>query len=150
MIFNKLLKFSCLFIVALLGFSMTTLAQAKDPIEHNWYNKEQTAKINIYKATDGKYYGKIVWLKEPNENGKPKVDKNNPDDKLRSNPILGLLILKGFSKTEDKLYENGTIYDPKNGKTYSCKITHKGNKLDVRGFVGFSMLGRTDTWTIAD
>ena len=44
----------------------------------------------------------------------------------------------------------GTVYDPKNGKTYKCKITYQGDKLDVRGFVGFSLLGRTAVWTKAD
>jgi uncharacterized protein (DUF2147 family) len=58
------------------------------------------------------------------------------------------LILRGFVSTENNLWENGKIYDPKNGKDYSCKITMiDNNKLDVRGFIGISLLGRTETWT---
>ena len=125
-------------------------AQA-DALERNlWYNEEKTAKIQIYKATDGKFYGKIVWLKVPEADGKPKVDKNNPDKNRKNDPVLGLLILKGFKKDGDKIYTDGTIYDPKNGKTYSCKITNKGESLDVRGYVGFSFIGRTTVWTKAD
>jgi uncharacterized protein (DUF2147 family) len=138
-----------LFCAFLIFSKVIVLAQA-DPIEHLWYNQEKTAKIQVYKAKDGKYYGKIVWLKEPNKDGKPKVDDKNPDVDKKTQPILGLLILKGFSKDDDTHYEDGTIYDPKNGKTYSCKIARGNNKLDVRGYVGFSILGRTTTWTLAE
>ncbi|MES2704143.1 MAG: DUF2147 domain-containing protein [Bacteroidota bacterium] len=127
-----------------------SLAQ-QDQVERNlWYNEEKTAKIQIFKATDGKFYGKIVWLKVPEVDGKTKVDIHNPDPAKRGNPILGLLLLKGLKKDGKNGYEDGTIYDPKNGKTYSCKATYKGDKLDMRGYIGFSLIGRTTTWTKAD
>ncbi len=135
--------------ILLLGSKISVYAQT-DPIERVWLNEEKTAKIQVYKARDGKYYGKIIWLKEPDRNGKPKMDDNNPNPKLRTQPIIGLLILKAFKKDGETGYEDGTIYDPKNGKTYSCKITRKGNVLDVRGYVGISLLGRTTTWTAAE
>ena len=140
-----------LLLALIFGTRLYSLAQA-DPIERNlWYNEEKTAKIQIYKATDGKFYGKIVWLRVPNaEDGKPKVDKNNPDKNRVNDPLLGLVLLKGFKKDGEKGYEDGTIYDPKNGKTYSCKITNKGDLLDVRGYIGFSFIGRTTVWTKAD
>ena len=133
-------------------FCVRTLALAQqDPLERNlWYNEEKTAKIQIYKATDGLLYGKIVWLKVPEQDGKPKVDVHNPDKNRRNDPIIGMLILKAFKKTGDKRYEDGTIYDPKNGKKYSCIITDSGDKLDVRGYIGFSFIGRTTVWTKAD
>ena len=134
----------------LAGFSATSLAQT-DALERNlWLNEEKTAKIQIYKGTDGLFYGKITWLKEPNDNGKPKLDKHNPDKAKRSEPLMGLQLLKSFKKDGEHGYAEGTIYDPKNGKTYSCKMTLKDDKLDVRGYVGFSMLGRTTVWTKAD
>jgi uncharacterized protein (DUF2147 family) len=126
------------------------ISLSQDAIEKKWFNEEKTAKIQIYKATDGKYYGKIVWLKEPLKNGKPKVDENNPKELLRKEPLLGLLLLKGFRKEDEINYEGGTIYDPKNGKTYSCIIKNKGSKLDVRGYIGFSLIGRTTTWTLIE
>lgn len=118
----------------------------KDKLEGQWYNAEKSAKIEIYKATDGKFWGKIIWLKEPNRDGKPKLDINNSKVAKRNIPLLDLVILKHFVKNGDNLYDDGEIYDPKNGKTYSCKITHKGDKLDVRGYIGVSLLGRTTTW----
>jgi uncharacterized protein (DUF2147 family) len=114
-----------------------------------WFNDTKDAKVEIYKGKDNKYYGKIVWLKEPNRDGKPKVDRFNSNEKLKTRPILGLVILSGFEAQKDgKTYEDGTIYDPKNGKTYSCKITQKEkDKLSIRGYIGISLIGRTSVWT---
>ena len=127
-------------------FSQTT---NKDALIGTWLTGSGKGKVQIYKEGD-KYNGKIVWLKEPNrEDGTPKLDRNNSDKALQSRPILGLNMLKGFVFDEDK-WVDGTIYDPENGKTYSCKMTHKGDHLDVRGYVGFSIIGRTTTWTKAD
>jgi uncharacterized protein (DUF2147 family) len=60
---------------------------------------------------------------------------------------MGLDILSGFKFSGGNIWEDGKIYDPKNGKTYSCKMTLEGNELKVRGYVGFSLLGRTTVWT---
>lgn len=145
--FKKMALWSTL----LLGLLFAGIGNAhaeKDRVEGFWLNQEKEAKIEIYKAKNGKFYGKIVWLKEPEKDGKPKTDVNNPKAELRTQPIIGLLILKGFNKDGTKTYEDGTIYDPKNGKTYSCKITYENdNQLSIRGYVGISMLGRTTTWT---
>jgi uncharacterized protein (DUF2147 family) len=138
------------FMVAMLSLFTGYAWAQTDPVERTWFNQEKSSKIQIYKATDGKYYGKIVWLQVPDENGKPRVDAKNPDKALQKTPILGLVILKGFKKTGDNLYEDGTVYDPKNGKTYSGRITYLGDKLDLRGYVGISLLGRTTTWTKAN
>jgi len=116
-----------------------------DKIEGVWPNEEKDAKIQIYKARDGKFYGKIVWLKDPTENGKPKTDKKNPKDQMKTQPLVELVILKGFNM-DGNTYEDGTIYDPNNGKTYDCKMTYKGKTLAIRGFIGLSLFGRTTIW----
>lgn len=136
-------------LLLVVGFGTRLMAQSKDPIEGLWYNAEKTAKINIFKATDGKFWGEIVWLKEPNANGKPRTDVNNPNAAKRSRPLMRLQILRHFEKDGAKTYDDGEIYDPKNGKTYDCKITHNGNSLSVRGYIGISLIGRTTTWTKA-
>ncbi len=143
---KKSIIFKMLLLLALFsGMGLSTFAQ-KDKIEGLWYNAEKTAKINIYKGTDGKFWGKIVWLKEPDKNGKPKIDENNPKAGHKNDPLLNLAILRHFEKDGESLYNEGEIYDPKNGKTYSCKITHQGETLSVRGFVGVSIIGRTTVW----
>ena len=134
-------------------FLLSTAARAQnkpDKLEGLWYNDIKSAKVQITKGSDGKFYGKVVWLKEPLKNGKPKVDELNEDPKLRSRPRLGLQLLNGFVKDGDEKYDDGTIYDPLNGKTYSCKITYKGNTLDIRGYIGISLFGRTTTWSRAE
>lgn len=135
---------------AVMLFTVSAKSYGQDAIERTWYNHEKTGKVKIFKATDGKYYGKLVWLKVAEENGKPRVDKNNPDAAHRNDPLMGMQLLKGFTKDDDRHFSGGTIYDPKNGKTYSCKITRNGNSLDVRGYVGISLIGRTTTWTVAE
>jgi uncharacterized protein (DUF2147 family) len=105
--------------------------------------------VKIYKNGE-KYQGRIGWLKEPNdpETGNPKVDKNHPETVSHTRPILGLINIWGFSYTEENTWENGNIYDPKNVNTYSCKIRMPNpNVLEERGYIGVSLIGRTDTWT---
>ncbi|MGA2823476.1 MAG: DUF2147 domain-containing protein [Bacteroidales bacterium] len=115
-----------------------------------WYNEEKTSKVQIYQE-ENKFFAKIVWLKEQNDKvtGKPRVDNLNPDVKLQKTPLLGLVILKNFVFNGTDEWNGGTIYDPKNGKTYSSKI-HFGdspNLLKIRGYVGISLLGRNTYWT---
>lgn len=142
--------FTFLFLIAA---SCLVQAQHADDVIGNWKNGEGTGIIQIYKTTSGHYAGKIIWLKEPNdpETGKPKLDKRNPDKTKRTNPTLGLINMKGFKFDESgKEWKGGTIYDPKNGKEYSCKMwlnEKDKSKLEVRGYIGISLIGRTDTWT---
>jgi uncharacterized protein (DUF2147 family) len=148
----KTMPFRLAFLVlGLFLFSTTAKAQAQpDRLEGLWYNDIKSAKVQITRGSDGKFYGKVVWLKEPLKNGKPKVDELNEDPKLRSRPRLGLPVLNGFVKDGEEKYDDGTIYDPLNGKTYSCKITYKGNTLDIRGYIGISLFGRTTVWSRAE
>ncbi|MBN9298994.1 MAG: DUF2147 domain-containing protein [Filimonas sp.] len=142
-------------LIALLAFVFVTITvrAQKDPIERVWYNAEKTSKIEIYRATDGKLYGKIVWLKEPTDaNGKPRTDVNNPKENLRNTPIMNYPILKAFTKSKsENEYEGGSVYDPMTGKTYCGKLTLQGTSLKLRGYIcGFSLLGRSSIWTAAD
>lgn len=98
--------------------------------------------VEIYKK-DGKVYGKIVEILNP-EKVNAICDKC-PDD-AKGKPILGLVILKGLKKDGDE-YSGGTILDPNNGKVYKSLIAlENADKLKVRGYVGFSLLGRSQYW----
>jgi uncharacterized protein (DUF2147 family) len=144
---NNLLRVSLLIIYASL-FSVTYgFAQKADDITGFWWNAEKDAKIEIYKKGD-KYFGKIVELTEPTDNsGKPKTDTENEVAKYRNRPILGLVIISDLQWEEDHEYENGEIYDPNSGKTYSLSAELKGDQLNLRGYIGFSLIGRTTIWT---
>ncbi len=140
-----------LFQLCLAGLLVAAAAAAPDQLCGVWYNQERDAKLEIYREGET-FEARIVWLKEPTANGKPKVDKNNPDPGMRTRPTLGLVILRGLRKTDEpNFYEGGRIYDPKNGRTYDCRITFRGDTLALRGFVlGLPFLGRSAIWSKAD
>jgi len=133
----------------LMGSSFAPITENPDAIVGVWKTGEGNAMVRIYKNGD-KYQGKVVWLKEPNdpETGKPKQDKNHPDEATKTRPVLGMINIWGFSFKENNLWDDGNIYDPKNGSTYSCTIKMiNPNSLEVRGYIGVSIIGRTDNWT---
>ena len=131
-------------------FSLTNVqAQNTNPdaIVGKWNTEEDKGVIEIYKWSS-KYYGRILTVAEPNgKDGKPLVDAKNPNEKLRNRPIIKLEILKDFKYNGDNLWTEGKIYDPETGNSYSCKITLiDKNTIEVRGFMGVALIGRTTTW----
>ncbi|HEX8507360.1 MAG TPA: DUF2147 domain-containing protein [Hymenobacter sp.] len=138
-------------LVLLIGLLFATfLAQAApnpDAVVGVWKNGEGTGMIQIFKKGD-KYYGRLVWLKVPNNpDGTPRTDVNNPDEAKRKMPLKGLENMRDFTAAGDNKWEGGKIYDPKNGSDYSCEMTLvDANTLEVRGFIGVSLFGRTDVW----
>lgn len=125
----------------------TTEVLESDKIVGVWEVGSGKARVKITKYGD-KFGGKIVWLKEPTyPDGTKKADKNNPDETKRTIPLLGYNNLLGFSYKGKSEYDGGTIYDPENGNVYNCNISLKDdNTLEVRGYIGVSLFGRTDTW----
>ncbi len=149
------MKITALIPGIILALSVSAHAAGADDILGVWNNQEKDAKIEIMKC-GGSYCGKIVWLKEPDYPagshegipGTPKLDHNNPDRALKRRPVMGLEIMHGFTFAGDNRWKNGKIYDPKNGKTYSAKITLvSSTRLDLRGYIGISLIGRTSAWT---
>ena len=78
-----------------------------------------------------------------------RVDAENPDASLRSRALCGLLIGQGFHLASPGSLEGGRLYDPKTGKTYSGVLTASGRELNLRGYVGIRLFGRSETWTRA-
>ncbi len=145
-----MLLWSCILFSAASAYS----AQG-DQILGVWNNEERDAKIEIY-SCNGRYCGKIVSMKEPNypagsKEGTPgtrRVDHHNPDPAKRSTPIQDLQIVKDFQYVGENVWKGGTVYDPKSGNTYRGKLTLTSpDRLDLRGYVGIPLFGRTTTWT---
>lgn len=138
-----------LLLVLVLIAKVNSNAQSDDVIGV-WLTDSEKSQIRVFKATNGKYYGKIEWLKEDKE----EKDSNNPDLSMRDKPLMGMTILRGFSYNKNKEYwDDGTIYDPKNGKTYDCFMWFEEDrqKLEIKGYVlGMKFIGRTTTWKRED
>ncbi|MES5135282.1 DUF2147 domain-containing protein [Prevotella amnii] len=137
---KKMCFMFCLFFAITCNvMGQTTMA---DKLIGTYLTEGGKAKIAIAKSGNT-YYGKLIWSITKNA-----LDKNNPVKSERTKKLAGKIILTGFKYANNDVWNNGKIYDPENGKTYSCKITRKSNgDLVVRGFIGFSLLGRNTTWT---
>jgi uncharacterized protein (DUF2147 family) len=145
-------------VALLLGAGTWAASDEGDVILGLWATETSengNAHVEVVKE-GGKYRGKIVWLEQPNYpaddaggmGGQPKVDRANPAPELRRRPIIGLWLVDGFDYAGGNQWKNGIIYDPESGKTYKCKmkLTDEGT-LKVRGYIGFSLIGRTTVWT---
>jgi uncharacterized protein (DUF2147 family) len=128
-----------------------TAVRAKDPESPIGFWKGGDATFEMFE-TEGKLSARIVALSEPKTaEGKERTDIYNPDPKKRNHPIIGLVFISGFTKKSDTRWENGTVYDPKSGRTYSCFIELQGpNKIWLRGFLGNALMGRNYFWVRAD
>lgn len=110
-------------VLFILLLSSIAIAQNKwDDIIDTWLtNGKEPAKIEITKL-NGKYFGKIIWLKYPTDDRGVKRDVNNPNKSLRNQKIIGLTIVKDFTFDGSNKWTDGEIYDPESGKIYSCNI----------------------------
>jgi uncharacterized protein (DUF2147 family) len=128
--------------------ALTAFAEENDDgILGEWKTSGGSSIVEIYKCGE-MYCGKISWLKKPYyEDGTAKIDKNNPEESKKDRKILGMDIVWDFKYKGKNKWYGGKIYDPDNGKTYSCNMTLHGNELKVRGYIGFSFIGRTTVWT---
>jgi len=108
----------------------------------NWLTEPKDGIIQISVADDS-LLGRIVGGNEPG-----KLDSKNPEPAKRTLPLRGQIIVKGLKYDGQGRWSGGTIYDPSSGRTYKCKIELQGDgALKVRGFIGFSLLGKTQVWT---
>jgi uncharacterized protein (DUF2147 family) len=136
---------SGLLILFLISVS-NAFGQSENEILGTWYNTEKSAQIEIVKIGSG-YKGKIVKLENAADYSTPPMDSKNENQKLRTRPIEGLTILDGL-RYSGGIWKDGKIYDPNSGKTYSCEVRLKNpSVLEVKGYLGFSWVGRTVEWT---
>ncbi len=125
------------------------MADNPDAVLGTWLNGTKRGQIQIYKQGNT-YAGKLVWLIEPTDpaTGKPRIDNKNADPAKRNRPLLNLPLMYNFKYDGGNVWSDGKIYNPEDGKEYNCKMTLKDpNVLDVRGYLGIALLGKTQTWT---
>ena len=127
--------------------SLAFLMVQTDPVVGSWISVDdatgtEKSEINLY-LENGKLFGKIEKLLLPEDQGKICVECNGSE---KNKPIEGLVIVQGLEKDGDS-WTDGTILDPANGKRYSCTISlNADGTLNVRGYLGISILGRTQVW----
>jgi uncharacterized protein (DUF2147 family) len=118
-------------------------AAAKPAVLGRWLSESKEGIIEIYAAPDGTLEGKIVGGKFPERR-----DDKNPDPALRSRLLFGIVIMRGMKVDDAEHWSGGTIYDPDSGNTYRCKMKlAAADRIDLRGFIGFALIGRTSHWT---
>ncbi|MBK3518526.1 DUF2147 domain-containing protein [Carboxylicivirga marina] len=137
--------------IALMVLSLASFGQKNTKVVGTWLTQDGDSKVEISQNDDGSFTGEIIWLQDPTEeDGSEKLDEHNPDEDLKKRKIMGLKLLKNFQFDEDEEeWNDGTIYDPKSGNTYKCYMWFDGNpnKLQVKGYIGFSLIGKKVSWT---
>ncbi|GAB3575622.1 DUF2147 domain-containing protein [Spirosoma luteolum] len=146
---NRIRLIPLLLLVALF-VSASAPADDPDALLGRWLSSKKRNQVLIFKQGT-KYYGKLVWMLEPNEPGtsRPKTDVHNPEPSLRNRPLMNMVMLTNLTYKGNGTWGDGEVYNPEDGKTYSCEVSmHDPNLLDIHGYVmGISLLGRTKTWT---
>jgi uncharacterized protein (DUF2147 family) len=118
-------------------------ARAQDVILGRWLTEPRDGIIEITRVADASFQGRIIGGNAPG-----RLDSHNPDPASRSQQLLGQTILRGLRQDGEGSWSGGTIYDPDSGRTYKCRIELLDrDHLKLRGFIGISLLGRTQTWS---
>ncbi len=127
---------------------LAATASAADP-SGRWWVEGGAAQVEVDRCETG-LCGRVVWLRSPfGDDGCALRDVENPDDALRVRPVMGLTILEGLLVDPERpdVWRDGRIYDPGSGRTYRVVVRAvDADRLEVRGYLGFELLGRTTTW----
>jgi uncharacterized protein (DUF2147 family) len=119
-------------------------------VEGRWLSGDGEGWIEIQIVAGG-LIGIIAGSPKPQAGEAPRQDDLNPDPGLRDRPLDGMTIMSGLTYEGDGHWSGGTIYDPNSGKTYKCSLTQvDANTVKLRGYIGISLFGRSDTWTRDD
>lgn len=132
-------------------------ADPADAIVGDWLVATRDAVVRFSRGAGGSYEAHIVWQLHdrygpedgPELNGKPALDRNNPDPALRSRTIDNLLLIWGLHYHPDEQeWNGGHVYDADDGHTYRCLVRLEDpDHLRLRGYVGISLLGGSSVWT---
>lgn len=127
--------------LTLLRFFHPAAPAPAEAIVGRWLTADKIGVVQVSNR-QGTFSGQVAGPVAP-----VRIDARNPDPAQRHRPLLGIVLLQGF-RYDGETWTDGTIYDPNNGKTYACILRLKSpNVLEVRGYVGLSLFGRTETWT---
>lgn len=123
-------------------------AAAQTPPLGVWADDTGDSHIELYRCGE-QLCGRVVWLRTPTDaNGKPRFDVKHPSAERRTQLLQNLTVLQNLRyNAETDRWEDGEIYDPENGRTYSCYVAAAGkDRLEVKGYIGFSLIGKAHYW----
>ncbi|MBL4797260.1 MAG: DUF2147 domain-containing protein [Oleispira sp.] len=133
-------------------FLFASVSWAQDPVLGQWHTiDDETNKIKslvtLSVAEDGTIVGVITKILKEKEEGEDGLCRKCEGD-LKDQPIEGMKFMWGFKKIAEGQWEEGKLLDPESGDVYSgnINITDDPSKLDIRGYVGISLFGRSQTW----
>lgn len=147
---RSLIRIFCIVVSAAAFFgardAVAAGARAPDP-RGVWMMQHHEAAIEIFGCRDA-LCGRIVWLSSPvDASGAPRRDVMNPHPAARAAPLCGLVVIEGMKRTDPETWGGGSVYNPLDGKTYSGRLRLDTNgTLDVRAYVGWAVLGQSETW----
>jgi uncharacterized protein (DUF2147 family) len=139
-----------LFLAIFLLTASTAFAAGSGNILGIWKTDGGDSRLELFKCGNNTC-GKIVWLKVPKyinskdgPVGKIKFDRKNPDSAQRNRPIMGLVVMKGFSAKGSNQWVNGTSYNPETGNSYTSTMHLEApDRLILRGYIGISIIGHS-------
>lgn len=136
-------------------FSASTALAAADAVTGAWKTADGRALIEVYHC-GAQICGRVAWLREPcfpaddreGMSGKPRTDRKNPNPDERNRRVIGLQIMEGFTRAGGNRWVGGTIYDSDTGNTYRSRLTLIApNRLELHGYIGIPLFGRSSVWT---
>jgi uncharacterized protein (DUF2147 family) len=144
----------CTLLSAFLLMASTVFGAVPGIVLGTWKTDGGDSQLELFKCAD-KVCGKVVWLKVPKyidskdgPVGATKVDRKCSDPAQRNRPIIGLQVMKGLTAKGGNRWDNGVCYDPETGKSYKCKMRLTApNRLELRGYIGISLIGRNFSLT---
>lgn len=132
-------------ILPILLLCLTTFADKSDSLLGKWYTEKEESIFTFYKEGD-EFAARLTPLKFPNI-----IDSLNPDSTLKSRKLKDVKLIWGLKYNPKKdRYEDGKVYNPENGKIYSCNCKVKEGKLRFHGYIGIAALGQTKIWLRVD
>jgi uncharacterized protein (DUF2147 family) len=137
-------------ILALSAAALTAAAHAAASPEGRWLTEKKHGIVEVYRCgADGTLCGRLVWFQiEPGDPNKEGLDIHNPDPARRNRSLCGVVFMTGFKPAEANAWEDGTLYDPETGKTYSGTLAMQPDgMLRLRGYIGTPLLGRNTIWS---
>jgi uncharacterized protein (DUF2147 family) len=137
-----------LFLTALVAIAAGSVRGAPT-VEGRWLTQGKSGVVEIYRCADGSLCGRLAWFRiKPTDHNPQLTDLHNPDPALRTRSLCGLTIMWGFQPDGPDRWSGGSLYDPESGNTYSGNISlNPEGTLMLRGYIGISLFGRSETWT---